>query len=84
MVMRRTGIINGRRIELDRETGLSDGATVDVRIEHASRPLEELRRRVDDLCGAWGADESLGAVFDEIERARLHATPREVRFDATS
>lgn len=84
MVMRVTGIIKGRRIELDRETGLNDGARVDVRIEHSTPPLDELRRRVDALCGAWGADESLGVVFDEIERARLTAAPREVRFDATS
>ena len=84
MVMRRTGVISGRQIELDRETGLRDGARVDVQIEHARLPLEELRRRVDALCGAWGTDDSLGAVFEEIERARQRATPREVRFDATS
>lgn len=76
MVMRLTGVIRGRQIELDRDTGLADGATVDVRIEHPSRPVDKLRRRVDALCGAWSDDDSVEAVFEEIERARLaHASP---------
>lgn len=82
MVMRRTGIINGRRIELDRETGLREGAKVDVQIEPESPPVEALRQRIDALCGAWSADDSLEAIFEEIARARESATPREVPFDA--
>ena len=84
MVMRLKGTIKGRQIELDSETGLRDGVRVDVRIEHSSAPVNEIRRRVDALCGSWGEDESLVKVFEEIEKTRLHSVPREVRFDEAS
>ena len=78
------GIIRGKQIELERETGLPSGSTVVVRIEPRRVPLEERRRLVDVLCGAWANDTSLKSIFEEIEQLRALALPREVNFHAAS
>jgi len=82
MIRPQDGIIRGRRIELDHETGLPDGARVSVRVEPHPVPLEERRRLVADLCGAWSADDSIEAIFADIERTRAVSEPRQVNLDA--
>ncbi len=78
------GIIHGKRIELERETGLPAGSAVIVYIQPGPLPLEEKRRLVDVLCGAWAGDPSLAPIFTEIEQQRAMTTPREVNFHAPS
>jgi hypothetical protein len=52
------GIVRGRTIDLDEETGLPDGQEVNVSVEPATRPpssseaLEALKR----AAGAWSDD----------------------------
>lgn len=82
MLVQIQGVIRGKQIELERETGLPSGSTVVVRIEPKRVPLEERRRLVDMLCGAWANDTSLKSIFEEIEQLRTIALPREVNFHA--
>jgi hypothetical protein len=84
MVLQLHGIIKGKQIELERETGLPSGSAVVVRVEPKRLPLEEKRRLVDALCGVWANDASLKPLFAEIERLRAIASPREVSFNAAS
>ena len=84
MILRLQGIVKGKRIELERETGLPSGSAVVVRVEPKRLPLEEKRRLVDILCGIWADDNSLTALFAEIEKLRDTTPPREVNFDAAS
>jgi hypothetical protein len=46
--------------------------------------LEEKRTLLDDLCGAWAGDSTIGPIFAEIEQERRQTTPREVSFDDPS
>ena len=78
------GIIRGKRIELEREPELPTGSVVLVQIQPKPLTLEEKRRLADALCGAWADDPSIPSVFQEIERQRTLAAPREVSFDAAS
>ena len=73
------GIINGKHIELERETGLPSGSKVIVRIAPKRLMLEEKRKLVRQLCGTWTSDLILPLVFADIEKARLNSSPREVR-----
>jgi len=84
MVLQLHGIVKGKKIELERETGLPSGSVVVVRVEPKRLPLEEKRRLVDILSGAWADDNSLQTLFAEIERLRDITPPREVNFDAAS
>ena len=84
MVLQLHGIIKGKQIELERETGLPSGSAVVVRVEPKRLPLEEKRRLADALCGVWANDASLKPLFAEIERLRAIASPREVSFNAAS
>lgn len=84
MVLRINGVVHGRRVELERETGLPDGANVTVSIESDPLPLKERRRRMRALCGAWSADESLHAVFAELAHERSVRAPREIDLDDPS
>ncbi len=81
---RLVGVINGKHIELEREIGLPPGSAVVVNIEPRSLSLEAKLRMVKGLCGAWAADASIPAIFEDIERRRETVLPREVNFDATS
>ncbi len=84
MVLQLHGIVKGKQIELERETGLPSGSAVVVRVEPKRLPLEEKRRLVDALCGAWANDASVKTLFAEIERLRAIAPSREVSFNAAS
>ena len=82
--MQLQGIVKGKQIELERETGLPSGAVVTVSIEAMPLTLTDKRRLVDLLCGAWANDSTIPTVFAEIERQRASATPRGANFDAAS
>lgn len=84
MVLQLQGIVKGKRIELERETGLPSGSAVVVRVVPKRLPLEEKRRLVDVLSGVWANDSSLKTLFAEIEKSRDVTPPREVDFDAAS
>ena len=84
MVLQLRGIIKGKQIELEHETGLPSGSVVVVRVEPKQLPLEEKRRLVDVLSGIWADDNSLITLFAEIEKLRDITPPREVNFDAAS
>ncbi len=68
MVMQLHGVVKGKQIELERETGLPPGSVVVVRVEPKRLPLEEKRRLVDVIFGSWADDNSLKIIFAEIER----------------
>ena len=84
MLVQMQGVIKGKQIELERETGLPSGSTVVVNIQPTSLTLEDRRQLVDLLCGAWADDASLRPIFAEIERQRTMTTPREVNFHVAS
>jgi hypothetical protein len=84
MVAHLHGVIHGKRIELEEETGLPSGSAVIVDIQPKPLSLEEKQRLADTLCGTWATDPSLKPIFDEIERQRTLTAPRDVNFHAAS
>jgi len=84
MVVQMKGTVRGRRIDLEKETGLPAGSIVTVNITTKPLPLKEKRRLVDALCGAWSNDPSILPIFAEIERQRDLTLPREANFDVAS
>ncbi len=70
------GVLHGRRIDLEEEPPIPDGAAVLVRIERKPLTTEEKRRVLAATAGAWAGDPSLEAVFREIARRRRDTTPR--------
>ena len=78
------GVIAGKHIELLHETDLPDGLQVIVDIRPDSNAVEEKKWLIDQLCGSWAKDDSLDAIFAEIEKNRRSDSPREVNFDAPS
>jgi len=84
MALQIRGTIKGKRIELERETGLPSGSSVVVKIEPKPLDLEEKRSLVDSLCGTWADDSSLSVIFAEIEQRRAMILPREVNFHVAS
>ena len=84
MVAHIQGVVRGKQIELERETGLPTGSVVMVRIEPKQLPLEEKRQLARSLCGVWASDTSLEPIFAEIERFRAANMLREVNFHAAS
>ena len=75
------GIVRGKRIELEHETGLPSGSVVMVTIQPKLLTLEEKLQLVDQLCGTWADDPSLQSIFAEIEHLREQAIARDVEFD---
>jgi len=75
------GILKGKVVELEQETGLPQGAHVQVTLEMDMPSLEQRRQLADELCGAWSADESVAEVFRAIEESRQQVTPRGVDYD---
>ena len=65
------GVIHGKRIDLESETGLPSGSAVIVHIQPEPLSLEEKRRLAEALCGAWAGDPSLKPIFAEIEQQRV-------------
>ena len=84
MTLQVLGTIDGKRIELERETGLPTGAQVLVVIHPQPLSLAEKRHLVDVLCGAWAEDVSLGPIFAQIEQQRATSESREVDFSVSS
>jgi hypothetical protein len=78
------GIIDGKHIELEQETGLPAGSPVLVQIQPTPLDLDTQRRLIEALCGAWADDPSIATVFADIERQRAKSTPRDVDYDASS
>jgi hypothetical protein len=75
------GTVHGNHIELDRATGIPEGARVTVRIEEvAPMPDAEKCRRVLQLFRELGQDQTLVTALEEIVRQR--GMPREVKLDA--
>jgi hypothetical protein len=81
-VVTRRGIIRGKDITLEAETGLPPGAAVVVTIRPEMLTLEQKRQLIDELRGSWADDPSLEKVFAEIARERRAAVARDVDFDA--
>ncbi|MCW5852242.1 MAG: hypothetical protein KIT87_19365 [Anaerolineae bacterium] len=84
MTLQVLGTIDGKRIELERETGLPPGAQVLVVIHPRPLSLTEKRHLVDVLCGSWAGDSSLEPIFAEIEQQRAISDSREVDFSVSS
>ena len=78
-----SGVIHGRRIDLDKEASLPDGASVLVRIEPQELSLQERRDLVEATAGAWAGDSSIDVLLDEIEQGRRNNAQRAVIFDDT-
>jgi hypothetical protein len=78
------GIIDGKHIELEKETGLPAGSPVIVQIQSGELSLEAQRKVIDDLCGAWADDTSLTGIFADIQRQREQTTQRDVDYDASA
>jgi hypothetical protein len=53
------GIIDGKHIELEQETGLPAGSPVLVQIQPTPLDLDMQRRLIEALCGAWADDPGL-------------------------
>ena len=81
MIVQLEGIVKGKQIELEHETGLPFGSNVIVKLEPKSLTIKEKQQLVDVLCGAWADDLSLKPIFEEIEQQRSEISPREVEFD---
>lgn len=80
MSVRRSGVIRGKRIEIDAETDLPDGASVEIEI-HAREDSQSRRARITDLAGAWSGSPELDDLFAEIFRARTESAGRPVDLD---
>jgi len=77
MAVTLNGVVHGKRIDLDTEPLVPDGAAVIVRIERRPLTTDEKRRLLAATAGAWVTDPSLATGFAEIEQRRRDAAPRE-------
>ncbi len=68
------GVIKGKYIELEHDTGLPSGSNVVVQIQAKPLSLEEKQQIVDTLSGVWQTDRSLLPIFEEIEQQRDRTT----------
>lgn len=75
------GIIHGKTIELQQETGVPDGQEVEIVIRSIiARPSSEpwgegLRRCAGALAGAPGLDEDMERILNERKIARFRELP---------
>ena len=76
-----SGVIHGRRIDLDKDASLPDGAPVVVRIEPQDLSLKQREDLVSVTAGAWAGDPTLEAILEEIARARTSDVGRSTTFD---
>jgi hypothetical protein len=72
-----TGTVHGRRIDLDSEAPIADGAPVTVHLEPRRLTVEKRRAIVTATAGSWRGDASIDSVFSEIARRRRNAMPRQ-------
>ena len=84
MEMQLHGVIDGKHIELEQETGLPAGSAVLVQIQSTDLDVAAKRRVIDALCGAWADDPSVAAIFADIQRQREDTTPRPIDYDASA
>ncbi|MCX7011326.1 MAG: hypothetical protein NTW86_01950 [Candidatus Sumerlaeota bacterium] len=70
------GVLHGKTLELEEETGLPEGLRVRVILETGELSPDQKRREAEALCGAWSADDSIEEIFIAIERNRQLALPR--------
>ncbi len=82
--MQAHGVIIGKYIELVDTTNFPDGLLVTVDIHSDSSSLKKKQSLVNELCGSWANDDSLNAVFSEMDDRRHNSRAREVIFDAAS
>ena len=82
MEMQVHGVIDGKHIELEQETGLPAGSSVLVQIQSAPPDLHAQREIIEALCGAWADDPSVLDIFADIQRERERAAPRNTDYDA--
>ena len=68
MEMQVHGVIDGKHIELEKETGLPAGSPVLVQIQSTPPDLRAQRQVIEALCGAWSDDPSLPDIFANIHR----------------
>ena len=50
------------------------------RLQQPSLSLVQKQTLVDQLCGAWTADQTIAPIFQEIEHQRTLNQPRDVSF----
>ena len=82
MEMQLHGVIDGKHIELEQETGLPAGSPVLVQIQSAPLALEAKRQVIEALCGAWADDPSVAPIFADLQRQRDETAPRPINYDA--
>ena len=73
------GTVHGKTIDLEQAPSLPDGSQVSVSLEPLLYSVEERRRLILDLSGAWKNDPSIAAIFKKIARERRTRRGREVR-----
>ena len=74
MDMQLHGIIDGKHIELKKETGLPAGSPVLVQIQSAALDLVAQQQVIEALCGAWADDPSLSSItrhFENVEGLQI-------------
>ena len=76
-----SGVIHGRRIDLERAVGLPDGAPVLVEIEPGEVSAAERHALVTATAGAWAGDASLAPLFAEVLQRREENSERSLNFD---
>ena len=78
------GIVKGKQIDLDRDSGLTSGTRVEVMVRpKLALSLAERKRKIEALCGSCADDPTFAAAVAEIVRDRKKHMPREIEFDAT-
>jgi hypothetical protein len=84
MTVNLKGIVTGKHIELERETGLPPGSEVKVSlsIEKPELSLDEKRALLEKLFGSWANDPSIPGIFERIAGERKKDLPREIDLDA--
>ena len=76
-----SGVIHGRRIDLDKDASLPDGAPMVVRIEARDLTLNQREDLVVATAGTWAGDPTLEAILEEIARTRTGDLGRSMTFD---
>lgn len=84
MIQKLNGRIDGKRIDLEHETGLPAGTTVSVQIESHSTSSDDARDRLMALAGVWKDDQEIADIFEQILSERELRPFRDVSFDAPS